>query len=735
MKKTIVAFILITLSSLTFSQKQFTLEDVFSPSFSPQRIHGIRSMKDGQHYTTLSSNSNEQFIVKYEYKTGNAVDTLLKSSWLIENTIIDNYQFNHDESKILVSSEAEPIYRHSTKENYYLYDLKTKRATFISQNGKQMYAEFSPDGSKVGFVRDNNLYVYDIASAKETAITNDGKPNHIINGATDWVYEEEFSFDKAWQWSPDGNYIAYYRFDESNVKEFNMQKYGTLYPSDYRFKYPKAGEDNSKVEIYVYDLKQHSSVKVNFPSLYEYFPRIKWIPNAPLTDKNIGKEQNMLTIMGMNRLQNKLDLLIYNVKEKTVNNIISETSDTYIEVHDNLTFLSGRKEFLWTSERSGYNHIYLYTLDGDMLYPITHGKWDVIEIKGVDQKNDVIYYTSTEISPTQKSLYSVTLDGKVRKKLSPVPGTDDAQFSNTCSYYIHSYSNANRPPVIVLRNADGSEVRTLEDNTDLLKNLNGYALSTKEFFNFKTSNGTELNGWMMKPYSLLSEKKNKVKFPVLMFVYGGPGSNTVKDTWDRDFIWYQYLCQQGYMIVSVDNRGTGGRGKKFRDCTYGQLGKLETEDQIEAAKYLSTLPYVDKKRIGIWGWSYGGYMSLLCILKGADYFKMAISVAPVTNWRYYDNIYTERYMGLPKDNGNGYDDNSPINHVEKLNGKLLLVHGTGDDNVHFQNTVEMASALQKANKQFDLMIYPDKNHSMSSHTGNSRKHLYQLMTNYILKNL
>jgi len=709
-------------------KKEITLEDIFQKNtFAVKRIYGIRSTKDGENYTTLGENSSEQFIVKYEYKTGNAVDTILKSGWIKSNVVVEveDYRFSADENKILITSGSEQIYRHSTKENYYIYDRKTKATTYISQNGKQMYAEFSPDGNKIGFVRDNNLYVYDIISGKETAITTDGKWNSIINGATDWVYEEEFSFDKAWQWSPDGSKIAYYRFDESKVKEFNLIKYGTLYPTDYKFKYPKAGEENSGVDIYIYDVKVGSKVKVDLGNDYEYIPRIKWTNNP-----------NSLSIQKLNRLQNKLELVLADALSGKARTILTETSDTYIDISDNLTFLPDRNEFIWSSEKDGYNHLYLHGIDGSMIYQITQGNWEVDKAKGYDDKKQIIYYISTEVSPTDKNLYSISLEGNNKKKLSPITGTDDAEFNSTCTYYIHTYTNANRPAVTALRTSDGAEVRTLEDNTLLLKKLKDYSLSTKEFFKFKTSQGVELNGWMMKPFS--SEVEPAIisggkKYPVLMFVYGGPGSNTVNNSWDKDYMWYQMLCAKGYIVVSVDGRGTGGRGKKFRDCTYKQLGKYETEDQIEAAKYLGTLLYVDKSRIGIWGWSYGGYMSSLCITKGADVFKMAMAVAPVTNWRFYDNIYTERYMALPNDNATGYDDNSPINHIDKLKGKFLLIHGTGDDNVHFQNTAEMVTALQKAYKQFDLMIYPDKAHGISG--GNTRLHLFNMMTNYVLKNL
>ncbi|MBI3502971.1 MAG: S9 family peptidase [Bacteroidetes bacterium] len=736
MKKILLSLFIIHCSFISFAQKkQITLEDIFQKNtFAVKRIYGIRSMKDGEHYTTLDDNGKQQFIVKHDYKTGKVSDTILKSDGLVPKIEMDDYRFSEDENKILISSESEQIYRHSKRENYYIYDRKSKATKFISENGKQMYAEFSPDGSKIGFVRENNLFVYDILSGKETQITSDGKINNIINGATDWVYEEEFSFDKAWFWSPDGSRIAYYRFDESNVKEFSMNKYGTLYPTEYKFKYPKAGEDNSKVDIYIYDMRNGNKMKVDLGNDYEYIPRIKWTHSmAP------GFVPNpLLSIQRMNRLQNKLELLLAESSGGKPKIILTETSDTYLEISDNLTFLPDGNKFIWSSERDGFNELYLYDLSGKLLNQITKGNFDVEKFFGYDEKTQTVFYTSTKVSANDRTLFSNKTDGSSEKQLFSKAGTDDAEFSSTYSYYIFTHSDANTPPVISVCNAGGEMLRTLEDNAALNKTLSEYSLTKKEFFTFKTSGGTELNGWRMEPKapSLKGEDKNKSGgqgFPVLMFVYGGPGANTVNNTWDRDYIWYQMLYEKGYMIVSVDNRGTGGRGKKFRDCTYKQLGKSETEDQMEAANYLGTLPYVDKNRIGIWGWSYGGYMSSLCIFKGAETFKMAMAVAPVTNWRYYDNIYTERYMALPKENANGYDDNSPINHVDKLKGKFLLVHGTADDNVHFQNSMEMVSALVKANKQFTFFAYPDKNHSI--YGGNTRLHLYNMLTNFILENL
>ncbi|HET7819242.1 MAG TPA: S9 family peptidase [Bacteroidia bacterium] len=714
-----------TYTSSYAQKKEVTLEDIFKKNVFPvKKIEGIRSMKNGVHYSTLSTTPKEQCIVMYEYKTGNAIDTILKSSWLKSGSAsieIDDYQFSSDENKILISSASEKIYRHSTKENYYIYDRKNKTTTFISSNGKQMYAELSPNGDKIGFVRDNNLFVYDIASAKETAVTEDGKWNHVINGATDWVYEEEFSFAKGWFWSPDGSKISYYRFDESNVKEYSITKFeSNLYPLDYTYKYPKAGEENSKVDIYVYNVSAGSKQKINLGNEYEYIPRIKWTNSS-----------NLLSIQRMNRLQNKLDLLFADVVSGNVNTIISENSATYIEISDNLTFLPNGSEFIWSSENDGYNHLYLYNMSGKLINQITKGNWDVINFYGYDDKTKSIFYTSSALSPANQTLFSCKVNGSNVKQLFSEKGTDIAEFNSIFSYYILNHSDANTPPVTILCTADGKTVRTLENNSALTEKMKTYSLTRKELFSFKSSQGIELYGWKMLPQNFDATKK----YPVLMFVYGGPGKNTVNDMLERDYWWYQLLCSKGYIVVSVDNRGTQRRGRAFRECTYKQMGKLETEDQMEAAKYLGTLPYVDKSRIGIWGWSYGGFMASSCIFKGADIFKAAIAVAPVTNWRYYDNVYTERYMGLPQDNASGYDQNSPINFVNGLKGKFLLVHGTADDNVHFQNSIEMSEALINANKQFDFFVYPDRNHSMAGGKGSARLHLYTKLTNFILENL
>lgn len=725
MRKTLLFLLLISSFSYLKSQnKELTLEDIWLKNKFIQRgVYGLSSMSDGLNYTTLEANEQAIEIVKYEYKTGKKVSTILSTNEL-NNTItdIETYQFSADEKKILIATESEPLYRHSSKEHYYVWDLTTKKLLKVTNGDKQMYATFSPDGNNVAFVRNNNLFVKNLTTNTETAITTDGKLNNIINGATDWVYEEEFAFSQAYFWSPDGNYIAFYKFDESKVKEFEMNEYNAaLYPSVYKFKYPKAGEENSNVSIHIYNIKTQQTLKVAETGInnIEYIPRIKWTADA-----------STLSIIQMNRLQNNLDILLADATNGKTKNILNEKSDTYIDINDDLTFLNDKKSFIWSSDKDGYQHLYLYDLQGKQIKQITKGNWDVTEYKGFDEASKTIFYISTESSATERDLYSIKIDGTSKKKLATQKGTNSADFSTSYKYYINTHSDANQPSLITLHEATGKQIRILEDNSDLKKITADYQLSKKEFFSFKTSENVELNGWMMKPLNFDANKKH----PVFMTFYGGPGHNEVNNAWTgAAYLWHNYLCTKGYIVVCVDNRGTEGRGRDFKKCTYKQLGKLEIIDQIETAKYLATLSFVDKARIGVQGWSFGGYLTSLCMTKGADYFKMGIAVAPVTNWRFYDNIYTERFLATPQENPKGYDENSPINFTDKLKGKYLLIHGSSDDNVHLQNSMEMSRALIKSNKQFEQFIYPDKNHSIKG--GNTRFHLYTKMTNFILENL
>ncbi|MFL2564118.1 MAG: S9 family peptidase [Flavobacteriales bacterium] len=720
LKSILSSLTILFLAQHVFAQeKMIQLEDIWaSRTFSPEWVWGINSMNDGIHYSSLNYGDKNVYITEYSYETGDSISTIVDSKDL-DGISFSDYSFSEDEKKVLLPTETESIYRYSSRSNYYVYDRETKTAEELSK-GKQRLAQFSPDASKVAFVKENNIFIKDITNNTELQVTFDGEINKIINGATDWVYEEEFAFDNGMQWNTSGNKIAYYRFNEEKVPEFSMDLFTDLYPSQSQFKYPKAGETNSTVELFIYDLNSKKTTKANINVEEEfYIPRIKWT-----------LDENVLSVQRMNRHQNQLDFILVDAKDGSSETIFTENDAAYIDVTDNLTFLNDGKYFIWTSEKSGYNHIYLYNLKGKQVRQITKGNYDVTDFYGIDESNNTVYFASSERSPMHRDVYAIQLNGKNKKTLTNKIGTNSATFSTNYKYFINQYSNANSPYYFSLFDAKGNEVRMLKDNSNLNNSLAEYALSQKEFFNFKTTEGIDLNGWMMKPHNFDETKQ----YPVFMYLYGGPGSQQVTDSWGgSNFLWYQMLTQQGYIVACVDNRGTGARGAEFKKCTYQQLGKLETEDQIEANRYLANLPYVDGSRIGIFGWSYGGYMSSLCLLKGADEFKMAIAVAPVTNWRYYDSIYTERYMRTPQENASGYDDNSPINHVEKLKGKYLLVHGSADDNVHYQNTMEMTNALVNANKQFDLFIYPNKNHGI--YGGYTRLHLFTKMTNFIKENL
>lgn len=715
----LIAFVFVTvLAPAASAQKPVALTDIWvNYVFYPKSIYDIQNFPVDQSYTVLEKNK----INLYNYKNGKMEKTIigLDHPKLKDISSIDEYSFNSDATLLLIGTNIESIYRHSVKGDYYVYNFKSESLTKIPGDGNVRLPDFSPDGKKVAFVRDNNMYVFDMTSGKETAISTDGEWNKIIYGTMDWVYEEEFGITKGFEWSPDGKYIAYYRMDESKVKEFTLTYHGELYPEEYRYKYPKAGEDNSLVDIYVYDVAAGKSVKMDAGAeTDQYIPRIYWTYQP-------GK----LVMFRMNRLQNHLDLLLADASTGASSVLLAEDNKYYVDIFDNTKFLKDGSGFIFTSEKSGYNHIYYYGMDGKLKKQLTSGNWDIAEVSGIDEKNKMVYYISFEDGPMNKMLYSVSFDG-VKKKITSTLGSHSVTFSSDFAYYIDNWSDANTAPKYSICNNKGKEQLVLEDNADLNKKMEEYGFSKEEFFSFKTSENVELNGWMIKPANM---KKGK-KYPVFMYMYGGPGVNTVENSFGYfDFAWFQMLAQKGYIVVSVDNRGTGGRGEEFKKCTYMQLGKHEVADQIEAAKYLGTLDYVDKSRIGVFGWSFGGYLSTLCMTKGNEYFKTGIAVAPVTNWRYYDNIYTERFMRTPQENAEGYDSNSPINFVKKLKGKYLLVHGTTDDNVHVQNSMDLVSALVNANREFDMFLYPNKNHGI--YGGYTRYHLYNKMTNFILENL
>lgn len=726
MKKTLLLFVIVCLISSLQAQKEkeLTLDLVFkSREFSAKRAQGLQPLQDGKRYIQIKPDS----INAYYYETGNLSEVIVTSDELIpagDSTSIPiwGYELSGDESKILFPTDTDPIYRYSSRSNYFVFDLKTRKLTQLSSNGKQGLADFSPDATKVAFVRDNNLFIKNLNSNEEKQITFDGLDRHIINGTTDWVYEEEFAVTKGFHWSPDSKKIAFMRFDESEVKEWWLPTYGMLYPDYHSYKYPKAGEANSIVTIHVYDLETGTITLMDTGAeTDQYIPRILWTSNP-----------ENLAILRLNRLQNHLEILVADASSGESKVIYSEKNKYYINDnnYDDIIFLDNDKEFILMSEKDGFNHIYLFDIKGEQKSQITQGNWEVTNLLGIDQKNRKVYYQSTEKSPLERNIYVTGFDGKKKKELTPVKGWNSAQFSADFSFFIKTYSDANTPPVYSVNNGkNGDQIRQLAENSKLIEKRNEYGFSPKEFFTIITSEGVELNAWKIMPHNFDSAKK----YPVLFSIYGGPGSQTVRNSFGGD-MWEQYLAQEGIIVVSVDNRGTGFRGEEFKKMTYLQLGKYETIDQVEAAKYLGTLPYVDKNRIGVFGWSYGGYMSTLCLTKGAEIFSVAVAVAPVTNWRFYDNIYTERFMRTPQENPDGYDDNSPINHVDKMQGKYLLVHGMADDNVHPENSYDLISALVAADKDFDLMLYPNSNHGI--YTGyNTRFHLYKKITDFLMKNL
>ena len=702
-----VVFSVFTLNSA----QEITLNKIHSGYYRTEYIYGINSMNDGEHYTVLEKDG----IVKYSYKTGKKIETILEAK-------IQDYTFSHDESKVLVLNEQQPIYRHSFLGKYHVVNLsKNGKITALNNGNWIQEPKFSPDGRFVAFISGNNLYYQDLSSEKITQITFDGEKNKIINGLADWVYEEEFGHADMYQWAKNSESLVFVKFDESQVKEMNMQVFnGNLYPQDFRFKYPKAGEENSKVSVYAYDLKLNKSTQINLANFEAYY-----IPQVFQT-----AQPNEIAIATSNRHQNKLEIIKINTKNLSTKKILTETDAAWIET-DNLSleFLEDNS-FLWASERDGFRHFYWYTPDGKLKKQITKGNWEITDYYGFSPKNSEILVQTTEKGSTNRVVSKINIKTGKKQIVSELNGTNNADFSKSFQYFINTHSSAEQPNTYTLRDFNGKTLRELQNNNSALKKLQSDGFVTKEFFQIPNKNGDQMNAWMIKPKDFSPNKK----YPVLMYQYSGPGSQQVSNAWDgRNTIWFNLLAQKGYIVLCVDGRGTGYRGTKYKKATYKNLGKYEIEDQIAAAQWVGSQSFVDAGRIGIFGWSFGGYMASLAMTKGADVFKVGIAVAPVTTWRYYDTIYTERYLQTPQENPQGYDENSPINFADLMKGKFLLIHGTADDNVHYQNAVEMAEALIQKNKEFEFMTYPDKNHGI--YGGNTRLHLYQKMTDFILNNL
>lgn len=715
------------------AQQKVTLRDIAQGTYRAQGISGLKPMLDGEHYTQISSDHKR--IVKYSFKTGEEVGTLFDVTTARDCDLksFDDYILSPDEKLILIQTETKPIYRHSFTAVYYIYNVKNNKMEPLSNNGPQQVPLFSPDGNQIAFVRNNNIYLVKLLFGNsESQVTKDGEYNHVLNGIPDWVYEEEFSFNRAFDFSADSKMIAYVRFDESAVPMFSFPWYKGLapektsyatYPGAYEYKYPKAGEVNSKVSVHTYDIKSHVTRKMDLQIDSDgYIPRIKFT-----------SDPEKLAIMTLNRHQNRLDLYMANPRSGLCKVAIRDEAEQYIKesAYSNIKFYP--EHIVMMSEKDGYNHLYLYTIAGNLVKQITKGQFEVTSFLGWDQKANVFYYASNEGSPLRTAIYKI--DGKGKKtKLSTRTGSNSAIFSTNQKYYINTFSNISTPTLITLNDNRGKELTTLLDNSKLKAQTAQLNMPQKEFFTFRTSSGVELNGWMMKPANFNANKK----YPVILHQYSGPGSQQVIDRWGIGSfgdggLFEAYMCDKGYIMVCVDGRGTGGRGAAFEKCTYLQLGVKEAEDQVETARYLGTLPYIDGKRIGIWGWSFGGYNTLMSMSDGSDAFKAGVAIAAPSDWRFYDTVYTERFMRTPKENAEGYDAGSAIKRAPQLKGSLLLIHGTADDNVHYQNCAEYSEALVQAGIQFDMQVYTNRNHGIFG--GKTREHLMNRVANFFIQNL
>jgi dipeptidyl-peptidase-4 len=720
---------LIAISAQAQEKQKITLEDILvKGTFRAQTVTGLRSMKDGEHYTTLENNTK---IVKYSYKTGNEVAVVFDIAEITDAPIksFSDYEFSPDETKILLTTDVQPIYRHSFTAINYVWNFVTEEFKPLSEKGAQQVATFSPDGDRVAFVRGNNIFIKNLKFGTENQVTYDGEKNKIINGIPDWVYEEEFGYNKAMWWSPDNKFLAFVRFDETQVPDFSMPMYSgespqlgenKLYPGEETFKYPKAGEKNAEVTVLVHELRSKTNMQVNIGEDKDiYIPRLNWTPDA-----------NNVVVMRLNRLQNNLDVLYANPFTGDSRPFFTEKNKRYIDESflDNMFYLEDGK-FVITSERDGWSHLYLFDNNGFEIKQLTKGKFDVTKFYGYDNVRKVFYYQAAAESPLGREVNFISQDEKKKGKISKLQGTNDVVFSKNFNYYVNYYSSSKIPNLITLLDNKGAQIKVLQDNTVLKNTVNVLALPQKEFFSFTTSGGIELNGYMIKPSGFEATKK----YPVVMTQYSGPNSQSVADNWGRGIGWEHYLAQEGFLVVCVDPRGTAARGEDFRKITYQQLGKYESDDMVEAAKYLGTLQFVDKSNIAIYGWSYGGFMVLLTMQKGGELFKAGISVAPVTSYRFYDSVYTERYMRTPEQNKEGYDENAPLSHAGDIKGRLLIIHGSADDNVHAQNTYEFTEKMVQAGVQFDMAIYTNRNHGIRG--GNTSMHLYTKMTNFLKEQL
>ncbi len=721
-----------TQSMAQTTNDKLTLEQIAGGSYNPQYIYGVNPMKDGESYTQLSSDAKR--IIRRSFKTGKELEVLFDvdaARGPKKLQTIDGYILSPDERRILLRTETKPIYRRSYTAVYYIYDVQNKKFEALSEGGPQQMPLFSPDGNNIAFVRDNNLFLVKLLFGNaESQITKDGKFNEVINGLPDWVNEEEFSTNCSFDFSSDSQMLAWVRYDESQVPIYSIQEFKGSnpareeydeYPGAYNYKYPVAGAKNSDVSVLTFDIKNRVTRTLKLPlDANGYIPRI-----------HFTSDPDKLAVVTLNRHQDRMDIYMANPRSTECKLAVREENTKYVpeSAYGSLKFYGDH--FAYISDRSGYKHLYWYNLNGKLEQQITKGNFDVSAFYGYDATSGRFYYASHEESPLRTAIYSIDKSGKQRK-LSTEVGTNSATFSSTMKYFLNIYSSAQQPPVTTLREAsNGKVISTMLDNQEL-KNKVTPLLGQKEFFSFTTSEGVQLNGWMIKPQGFDVSKK----YPVIMYQYSGPGSQEVTDSWNMGFypggVWESYMASQGFIFACVDGRGTGARGADFEKCTYLNLGDKESKDQVEAALYLGSLSYVDKDRIGIWGWSFGGFNTLMSMSEGRPVFRAGVAVAAPSNWKYYDTVYTERYMRTPKENPTGYAIN-PIQRANNLSGDLLLIHGTADDNVHFRNFTEVSEAYVQAGKMYRQQVYTNRNHSI--YGGNTRLHLFRTISNYFIEKL
>lgn len=723
--RSLTALALLLPLALPAGAQQLTVERLFgSADFAVRGLGPVQWIDDGGRFTYIQRGT-ERGVTDLVAESPEGGTVVLAQGRTMVNTAggdpitIEDYWWSDDQQRVLVFANSERVWRDNTLGEYYVYDVPSERLIPVSTEGKQMFAKLSPAGDQVGYVRDNDLYVFDVASGRTTRLTDDGS-DVIINGTTDWVYEEEFGLRDAWRWSPDGRKIAFWRLDQSPVGTFQLLDYMELYEDPMVMRYPKAGTDNSTVRLGIADVASGQVTWIEpGDGEWEYIARMDWAGSP-----------DAVVFQRLPRLQNRIDVMMADAATGESRLLFSETDPAWVDVDDDMTWLDDGRSFIWSSDRDGYNHLYLYGRDGRVQRQLTRGAWDVTAFHGVDEDDGWVYFSATERSPMERHLYRIRLDGSGMERITREPGTHGITMAPGGEHFIDVYSTIEKPPVTRLHRADGTLVRVLRENEGVERRLEQANVRTPEFFQFETGDGVTLNGWMIMPPDFDESRR----YPVMMYVYGGPGSQTVTNGWGGvRYLWHQLLAERGYIVASIDNRGTGGRGRDFTKIVYRNLGDWETRDQIAGARHLASLPYVDADRVGIWGWSYGGYMTALALMKGGDVFRAGVSVAPVTDWRLYDTIYTERFMQTPELNPEGYRESAPTEHAEGLEGELLLVHGTGDDNVHYQNTVQLVDALIAADKQFDFMIYPNRTHSIAG--GNTRVHLFRMMTDWVLENL